>query len=236
MTTANKVLKIEKSYVRQTPYGASNKFNNHNGQPWCGYFQKYCLSKAGKDLKAWIESCPNPAYVPSIMSWAKSHNRWTYNGKTGDLVLFDWNSNKSPDHIGMLIRKSNGVYITVEGNTSNISQGNGGCVQVRRREPWCILGFVRPPYKKAKKKKAKKIKTLPTTTLKAGSTGSEVKLWQKFLNSRGYDVKVDGDFGAMTRRATIAFQKKHSLEADGVVGPETRKVAQKIMASKNEKK
>lgn len=228
MTTAKKVLKIEKSYVRSTPYGAYNTFNDHNGQPWCGYFQKYCLSKAGSDMKKWINTCPNPAYVPAVEEWAKKNGRWTYHGKPGDLVLFDWNCNASPDHVGMLIKKQGGVYVTVEGNTSNVSQGNGGCVQIRYREGKWILGFVRPPYRAGKKKKkASGTYTggLPVTTLRVGSSGSEVKKWQKFLRWAGYDVKADGKFGALARRATIDFQKAKKLSADGVVGPNTIQAA-----------
>jgi hypothetical protein len=241
MTTASKVLKIEKSYVRQTPYGPYNIFNSKNGLAWCGYFQKYCLSKAGADLKKWIDSCPNPAYVPTIWNWGKSQDRTSYHGKPGDLVIFDWNGNKAPDHVGMLIgtikdRYGHTVYKTVEGNTSNISQGNGGCVQIRYREPRFVMGFVRPPYRSTSAKKKKSTSTvkkaytglLPSKIIKTGSRGDDVKRWQKFLVWYGYDLKVDGIFGAMTRRATLDFQKDHSIAADGIVGNYTIKKAKAV--------
>lgn len=233
MATAKKVLKIEKSYVKAAPYGPYNIFNSHNGQPWCAYFQHYCLIRASKELGDWFNTCSNYAYVPAIYAWAKANGTFTRNGKPGDLVLFDWNSNKSPDHIGMLIKKQGGVYVTVEGNTSNVSQGNGGCVQIRYREGKWILGFVRPPYKKAKKKvTAEKTYsgTLPTGTLKVGSSGSSVKKWQKFMIWMGEDLKADGKFGAMTRRATIDVQKQLHVTADGIVGPATLLAAKKYHA------
>lgn len=233
MATAKKVLKIEKSYVKAAPYGPYNIFNNQNGQPWCAYFQHYCLNKASKELGDWFNTCSNYAYVPTIYAWAKANGIFTRNGKPGDLVLFDWNSNKSPDHIGMLIKKQGGVYVTVEGNTSNVSQGNGNCVQIRYREAKWILGFVRPPYKKAKKKAtAEKTYsgTLPTGTLKVGSSGSSVKKWQKFMIWMGEDLKADSKFGAMTRRSTIDVQKKLHVTADGIVGPATLLAAKKYHA------
>ncbi|WP_244190788.1 peptidoglycan-binding domain-containing protein [Streptomyces caeruleatus] len=35
--------------------------------------------------------------------------------------------------------------------------------------------------------------------------------------------EVDGDFGPMTHGAVITFQKRAGLDADGSVGPQTRK-------------
>lgn len=58
--------------------------------------------------------------------------------------------------------------------------------------------------------------------LKKGSTGGEVREVQRRLKSWGYyNGAVDGVFGAGTRSAVIAFQKKNGLTADGVVGLKT---------------
>ena len=58
--------------------------------------------------------------------------------------------------------------------------------------------------------------------LRQGSTGSEVKEVQRRLKQWGYySGSVDGVFGAGTKKAVIAFQKKNGLTADGVVGKST---------------
>ena len=57
-----------------------------------------------------------------------------------------------------------------------------------------------------------------TTTLQKGSKGNEVKEWQNFLNSQGYNLSVDGDFGDNTYAATVEWQSKNGLGADGIVG------------------
>ena len=55
--------------------------------------------------------------------------------------------------------------------------------------------------------------------LKLGDKGAEVKKWQFFLIGQGAKQLVaDGDFGQKTHDATVAFQAKHKLIADGVVG------------------
>lgn len=60
-----------------------------------------------------------------------------------------------------------------------------------------------------------------STTLQKGSKGDEVKEWQQFLNSQGYSLGVDGDFGDKTYAATTEWQRKNGLGADGIVGKNT---------------
>lgn len=60
-----------------------------------------------------------------------------------------------------------------------------------------------------------------STTLRKGAKGDEVKEWQKFLNSQGYSLGVDGDFGDKTYAATTDWQSKNGLGADGIVGEKT---------------
>jgi peptidoglycan hydrolase-like protein with peptidoglycan-binding domain len=60
-----------------------------------------------------------------------------------------------------------------------------------------------------------------STTLQKGSQGDEVKEWQKFLNSQGYSLGVDGDFGDKTYAATTEWQRKNGLGDDGIVGEKT---------------
>ena len=63
------------------------------------------------------------------------------------------------------------------------------------------------------------ISNLPT--LSFGSTGQDVKSVQGLLNARGYQLKIDGDYGANTRSAVTAFQHAKGLAADGITGPAT---------------
>ena len=67
--------------------------------------------------------------------------------------------------------------------------------------------------------------TMAHNTIKRGSTGAEVKTWQKGLLDLGcadctHNVSnfVDGSFGSNTERYTRLFQKAFGLEVDGVVG------------------
>ena len=55
-------------------------------------------------------------------------------------------------------------------------------------------------------------------TIQKGSSGEDTKKWQEYLNTQGYGLNVDGDFGDNTYNATIDWQTKNGLNADGIVG------------------
>lgn len=61
-------------------------------------------------------------------------------------------------------------------------------------------------------------KDISMKTIKKGSTGKAVKVWQLIVG-----VSTDGDFGSITESATKKFQKAHGLTADGIVGNKTWK-------------
>lgn len=66
---------------------------------------------------------------------------------------------------------------------------------------------------------------LGAVTIQFGSTGPLVRVWQEFLIRRGYSLApfgVDGEFGSVTKAATIQFQRDQNLTMiDGIVGEET---------------
>lgn len=57
--------------------------------------------------------------------------------------------------------------------------------------------------------------------LKRGSTGTDVKTLQALLNGWGYQLDVDGNFGAKTEAAVRSFQQRMGLKPDGIVGDQT---------------
>ena len=62
----------------------------------------------------------------------------------------------------------------------------------------------------------------PTTTLKPGDSGAQVKLLQQELAKLGYPVgTIDGNYGPATSKAVAAFQRADRLTPDGIVGPPT---------------
>lgn len=63
---------------------------------------------------------------------------------------------------------------------------------------------------------------VPEKSIKLNSKGNGVRWLQVCLNRHGYGLIVDGVAGLLTIGAVIDWQKKHGLEADGIVGPKTK--------------
>lgn len=57
--------------------------------------------------------------------------------------------------------------------------------------------------------------------LRKGDQGPDVTILQNELIEAGFKVFADGDFGDNTQEAVMAFQTRHGLNADGVVGTQT---------------
>ncbi len=57
--------------------------------------------------------------------------------------------------------------------------------------------------------------------LSIGDTGEEVRRWQEYLISQGFQLVADSKFGASTLAATRAMQRRLGVKADGKVGHRT---------------
>jgi peptidoglycan hydrolase-like protein with peptidoglycan-binding domain len=66
-----------------------------------------------------------------------------------------------------------------------------------------------------------------SAAFRLGSHGDAVAAYQRHLHSLGYlgadgrQLSVDGHFGSDTRTATVAFQRDHGLDPDGIAGRRT---------------
>ncbi|WP_242987881.1 peptidoglycan-binding protein [Anaerofustis stercorihominis] len=177
---------------------------------WCANFVSWCFYKAfGKDTgKKVMLGYSN--YVPTIYSNYSKAKRIVKSPKKGHIIIFGSNS-----HVGLIYKVTKGYVYTIEGNTSSGDfNANGGAVckkKYSKNSKW-IKCYCRPKY------------TVPVSdypTLKKGSKGSYVKKLQTKLNEFGYNLKIDGIFGAATLAAVKKFQKKYKLVVDGIVGKKT---------------
>lgn len=102
-------------------------------EPWCGDLVEWVFRKNG--LK------PPPARsVPRLLEWAKGNGSLSQQGRAGDLALFDWDSDGTPDHVELVAGgRGQGRYQTIGGNTSGPRGSSTVAIKDRRDH---ILGFV----------------------------------------------------------------------------------------------
>ena len=120
-----KALDVGSKYIgmKENPPGSNevmfSKWYGITG-PWCAMFVTYCYVGAGS--KAFVKS-NRWAYCPFILEDAKAHrNGLKIIDKTavlpGDVVLFDWNLDGTPDHVGMVLTAPvNDNFTSLEGNS-----------------------------------------------------------------------------------------------------------------------
>lgn len=151
-TSAAARLAKAKSYlgVKESPAG-SNKTDfgawyGMNGQPWCAIFVTYCDQLGGNPTPSFSRGT-RYAYVPYILNDARNGANGltgTNNPEPGDLVIYDWEDNSEPDHIGVFeswIDASR--FNAIEGNTSIDNNSDGGQVMRRTRTRNYQVSFVR---------------------------------------------------------------------------------------------
>ena len=116
--------------------------------PWCVIFAAaWCYNQAGavgsvvgqKFVNGGLYSCSQ------TLNWYKAHAPECITDKPvpGCLVIFDFPGTKfETDHMGLFVSKTNKTITTIDGNTGNESEGNGGWVQQKTRK----LSYANPTY------------------------------------------------------------------------------------------
>lgn len=125
--------------MKESPAGSNicpiSKWYRMTG-PWCAMAVTYWYVQAGSKG---FQRGSRWAYCPYILQAAIRGDHGlaiTRNPKQGDIVLFDWDNDRIADHVGILRSDgvdSNGNFKTIEGNTSQSSNSNGGEVMNRDR-------------------------------------------------------------------------------------------------------
>ena len=249
----NDKLESKKENAGTNNYTKYGKWIGLNGQPWCHSFVSWCANEAGISSSV----IPKTGGTHFGANWFMDKKQFIKPSKDnppkrGDLMYHD--SGKGKGHVGIVIAyNGNGTVTTIEGNTNNAGSREGTVVTKKERKFSYIWGFGRPKYsgtssevetnpgkEETKKEETKKKETgkgnngNSNSTLQRGSKGTKVEELQKNLIYLKYDPKgADGSFGTNTEKAVIAFQKANGLKPDGIVGPKTQAMLDKLV---NEKK
>ena len=223
MTVPEKALKLALEIAADPKAGYSQQ--SRWGPDFdCSSLVIHCYEKAGAGLKragaVYTGDLRQRALECGFKDVSRSVNFNTGSGlQKGDILLYHISGTNG--HTAMYA--GNGKIVHARGQSYGSSksgdQGTEIAVTAYSRSKWqYVLRYAgsgaAAPAKVTKKKRYAVATTLPI--IKYGSTGRVVKVWQMILG-----VDPDGEFGPVTRAATIQFQKSNKLEQDAEVGSDT---------------
>ncbi len=189
--TVEALLRVASSQVGNTNPAAYWNFAGMQGA-WCDMFVSWCLKHAG--IKEGYGS-----YVPGTMDWYKQRNRWTDIPSPGSLIFYDWNNDRTPDHIGIVESIADGLVNTIEGNTTGPGGGTG-VYRKQRHEGSSILGYAIPMFTGG-------------AGYGANFTGSGVERWRSLATKA---LQMTGHYSAHNVDLLLA---QMNTESSGQVNP-----------------
>ena len=230
--------KIIDKYNSHTPLARGYKMTYVD--PWCATFVSTISIELGL-----TDIMPTECSCGKMIELYQKLGRWqesdAYAPKIGDILFYDWQDkadyastdNKgASDHVGIVIDVKGTDITVIEGNKNDAVETR--TVKINGR---FIRGYGLPKYSSKAtatvvtqpKSSGTTTKTTtkcpyaePTKNIRYPSKGNDVCWLQWYLNRCGSNLKVDGNFGPLTKSAVLKFQKKYKLTTDGIVGPKTR--------------
>lgn len=114
---------------------------------WCACFVTWCLRSAGVPTSVF----GNTAQCSVALSWAKSKKIWYsrltgHHPQAGELILFDWDGDKKPDHIGIVSQSGATSLKTIEGNTKGAATVDGVWEKQYSATSKYIFGYIDLQY------------------------------------------------------------------------------------------
>lgn len=187
--------------------------NMDKNAPWCDAFVDFVILQMcshfgyGETTARKVLCGDFDDYTYNSVNLYKKAGRWSQTPHRGDQIFFGGSG-----HTGIVTAVESGIVKTIEGNKSD--EVRRGSYSVNSPS---IIGYGRPRYDLITGQMTAEDMPL----IKRGSKCEAVKKLQQILNTKGYKLSVDGDFGPATEAAVKAYQKANGLEVDGEVGPMT---------------
>lgn len=194
--------------------------------PWCAIYVSAVYWKAIGESRFAEMACD------AMIAKFQNLGLYSVSGRldVGDVIFYDWDSNGTSDHVGIITDVTANGYTIIEGNKSDAV----GYRTISASYPY-IKGFgfatrldgeeAKPPTESStvgQQMAEHIVASRRWPTLKLYSKGEWVAVLQAMLNAENKaGLEVDGEFGVFTYSAVNKFQTKYGLERDGIVGPLT---------------
>lgn len=149
--TAKKILDLARGEigVKESPAGSNKvKYNTEYGggpKAWCCVFVWWLFREAG--AAALFFNGSKTAYAPALLTYHKKMGQAVSGDyEPGDIIFFDFNGNGTADHVGVCESWDGTNMTSIDGNTGEGNEANGGAVMRRTRNKKYICGAYRPAY------------------------------------------------------------------------------------------
>lgn len=194
--------------------------------PWCAIYVSAVFWKAVGESRFAEMACD------AMIQKFQTLGLYSVSGRAdvGSVLFYDWDSNGTSDHVGIITEVTANGYTVIEGNKSDAV----GYRTISASYPFIKgYGFATRLDDKAVDSVTESstvgqqmaehiVASRRWPTLKLYSKGEWVTVLQAMLNAENKaGLEVDGDFGVFTYSAVNKFQTAHGLERDGIVGPLT---------------
>ena len=157
-------------------------------------------------------------YCPDSIKWCRENLAQIppYLALPCDIIYFDWEPNRIPNHIGIVSHRISTSHIaTIEGNTS------GGIVAAKDRKAKYVLGIYRTHFAPTGK----------LSKVRLDEANTEVGYVTIYNLQLALGMKATG---ILTKETVKVLQRKVGATADGAWGPSTsRKIQKKIGATQD---
>jgi len=138
-TQRQRVLDLAKGWLGYVESGNNDTifgdWYGMNHQPWCAMFVTYIYEVQAGGSPSFARGAAY-SYCPYILHDAQNQRNGLSVTKSpipGDVVLFDWQFDGVPDHVGFFEEGTSSSFRAIEGNTSSSDYSNGGMVMRQSR-------------------------------------------------------------------------------------------------------
>ena len=216
MTVAEQALQWAINIANDQRHGYSQ--TNRNGPDYdCSSLVLNAFRKAGADIgqATYTGNMRSELLKHGFTDVTASVNLSNCNGmERGDILLYHLSGTQG--HTALYAGNRQIVHARGQsyGSPAPGDQGSEIAVTPYSRSRWATVLRYTGGAPAADRKRYEVNTSLPM--IQYGDTGQAVRVWQVIV---GCDP--DGEFGYVTKGATLAFQTEHCIEIDGVVGPES---------------
>lgn len=229
MARASELLKVARSWVGKNEADGShmdiiNIYNSQKKLPR-GYKVKSTDSWCATTISALAIECNATDIIPvecscqKMIELCKAKGIWEENESlipnVGWILFYDWQDDGKgdckgwADHVGIVDRVDleRDMIVVIEGNKNNAVSYVGVPINGKT-----LRGFAVPEYdpEPVSKPTSKKEVLYNMKTLKKGSKGNQVTIFETLMKEAGYyDGKIDDNFGNGCVKACNAFQKDY---------------------------